>query len=147
MSKEVYVDINKCLACRSCELACSVAHSSSGVLAGALNEKPLPARMIGLESSGTDCAPIKCIHCDEAPCVEVCPAGALQKKPGQVSVSVESDLCVGCKMCTIVCPLGVLQISVAGRSALKCESCSELTEKGKDPACVQACPTKALRFQ
>ena len=146
MAENICVNINRCLACRSCELACSEVHSRSGKLEEAVTESPLPARMVSLERAGGHAVPLRCINCEDAPCAEICPMGALKKAPDG-TVSVQADLCTGCKMCMIVCPLGVLHFTPDGRCAVMCDSCTDLQENNQQPACVRACPTGALKLK
>ena len=142
----VFVDAEKCLACRSCELACAVAHSGSGSLSEAIRETPLPRPRVGVEGIGDISIPLQCRHCEDAPCARVCPTGAIEKSGGGAPVAVREELCIGCKFCVLVCPFGVIGIGHRGRAAVKCDLCAERLKEGKEPACVGACPTKALRF-
>ena len=62
-------------------------------------------------------------------------------------VRLDSELCNGCGFCTFVCPYGVIEVSPVDRKAVRCDLCRDRTEAGQPPACVAACPTKALRFE
>ena len=59
---------------------------------------------------------------------------------------IHEDKCIGCKFCIAVCPFGVVDLRSDGKVALKCDLCLERTEEGLEPACVNACPSGALRF-
>lgn len=88
-----------------------------------------------------------CQHCSNAPCVQVCPTGAsfVDKETGIVDVN--PDLCVGCQYCIAVCPYRVRFIHPEKKSADKCNFCRDTNlAQGKEPACVEICPTKALTF-
>jgi len=146
MDKTIMINIEKCLACKSCEIACALAHSKSGVLEQAVAESPRPQRMVTVEAAGEFGVPIQCRHCEAAPCIEICPTGAIQRFDEQAPVVVDADLCIGCKLCMLVCPFGVLQISREGRAIIKCDMCLERMKGGQEPACVEACPTKALKL-
>ncbi|AKO44943.1 cytochrome c nitrite reductase Fe-S protein [[Haemophilus] ducreyi] len=88
-----------------------------------------------------------CQHCTNAPCVAVCPTGASFVDPNTGIVDVDSDLCVGCQYCIAVCPYRVRFIHPEKKSADKCNFCRDTNlAEGKQPACVEACPTKALTF-
>lgn len=88
-----------------------------------------------------------CQHCSNAPCVAVCPTGASFVDPETGIVDVHSDLCVGCQYCIAVCPYRVRFIHPEKKSADKCNFCRDTNlAEGKQPACVEACPTKALTF-
>ncbi|HBO21655.1 cytochrome c nitrite reductase Fe-S protein [Providencia sp.] len=88
-----------------------------------------------------------CQHCENAPCVDVCPTGAsfIDKTTGIVDVN--PDLCVGCQYCIAACPYRVRFIHPVNKTADKCDFCRKTNlKKGKQPACVESCPTKALIF-
>lgn len=88
-----------------------------------------------------------CQHCTNAPCVSVCPTGASFIDIKNGIVDVKSDLCVGCQYCIAVCPYKVRFIHPVKKSADKCNFCRDTNlAAGKLPACVEACPTKALTF-
>lgn len=144
MGKIIVVDIERCLACRSCEIACAVAHSHSGVLEEAVKESPGPQKRVSVEAAGQFGVPIQCRHCEDAPCIAVCPTKAIHRQQDEGPVLIDQSLCIGCKFCLMVCPFGVIGISRDGKAATKCDFCIERTTAGQEPACVQACPTKAL---
>jgi carbon-monoxide dehydrogenase iron sulfur subunit len=146
MDKVIVVNIEKCLGCKSCELACALVHSKSKVLEEAVAESPRPQRMVTVEAVEEFAVPIQCRHCEAAPCIEICPTGAIQRQSEQAPVMVDEDLCIGCKLCMLICPFGVLQIGPEGRAVIKCDMCLERLEKGQEPACVEACPTGTLKL-
>ncbi|MFQ6066866.1 MAG: 4Fe-4S dicluster domain-containing protein [bacterium] len=142
----IVVDVERCLGCKSCELQCAVAHSKSDDLFKAIEEVPLPQYRVTVETAGELSAPLQCRHCEDAPCVQVCATHALEKVgPGQPA-TVKKELCIGCKWCILVCPFGVIGMDRAGKVIIKCNLCRERTEAGRLPACVEACPTGALKF-
>jgi len=145
-NKTIVVNIKKCLACKSCEMACAMVHSHSEALEEAIAESPKPQRMLTVEVAGEFGLPIQCRHCQDAQCIEICPTGAIYRDSEQAPVVVDEQLCIGCKLCMLICPFGILQIDKKGRAIIKCDMCMERIEKDLDPACVQACPTKALSF-
>jgi len=142
----IIVDIEKCLACKSCELACALVHSKSGVLEEAVLELPRPQRMVTVEAAGEFGVPLQCRHCEDAPCITVCPTAAIYRHSAETPVLINPDLCIGCKFCLIVCPFGVINLSRDGKAVTKCDLCTARTEVGEEPACVSACPTRALQF-
>jgi len=146
MDKVIAINIEKCLACKSCEIACAVVHSESKVLQEAIEESPKPQRMVTVEPAGEYGVPIQCRHCEAGPCIEICPTGAIQRPDEESPVVIDPDLCIGCKLCMLICPFGVLKIGKEGRAIIKCDMCYELLREGEPPACVQACPTKALQL-
>jgi len=144
MGKVIMVNIEKCLACKSCEIACAVAHSKSRVLEEAIAERPTPQRRVTVEASGQFAVPLQCRHCEDAPCISVCPTAAIHRPEADGPVLIEQDRCIGCKFCLMVCPFGVIDVSTDGKVMLKCDLCIERTKSGQEPACVEACPTGAL---
>ena len=146
MDKTITVNIEKCLACKSCEIACALTHSKSKVLEEAVTESPKPQRMVIVEAAGEFGVPIQCRHCEDAPCITVCPTAAIHRYQDDGPVLIEQDRCIGCNFCIVVCPFGVINISRGGKAVTKCDLCIERTEVGQEPACVESCPTGALQF-
>ena len=132
------------MGCLNCELACAVAHSKSKDLLGAIEEGAEPR--VDVVPFGQRAIPLQCRHCEDAPCVAVCPTGALQKHQPEAPVLIDQDLCIGCKSCMLVCPFGVISLSTRGKAIVKCDLCVERLAQGQEPACVEACPTGALKF-
>ena len=139
-------DFYRCTGCRSCELACAVAHSRSKEISAAMREDPPPKARIYIAVAGGVNAPSVCRHCGNAPCIAACPTGAIKRSGPEEPVLLEEPLCIGCGACITICPFGVIARDSAGRHAIKCDLCVELLAQGKDPACVSACQTGALRF-
>lgn len=142
----IWVDVSKCLACGSCEFACAVAHSQSKTVHGAIREYPLPESRVNLVAIEDLAIPLQCRHCEDAPCVSICPTKALTKTEAEGPVLIDVDRCIGCKFCIAVCPFGVITLNREGKVALKCDLCIERLEEGSEPACVEACQTGALHF-
>lgn len=144
--KEVFIDIERCTACKSCEIACSVQHSQSKDLFMAIFETPRPIRRVRVEKAFNFSYPVKCMHCSDAPCIAACPVGAMYRDRELGSVHVNKDRCMGCWMCAMVCPFGAITADPIMKVAKKCDFCRKRVKQGLEPACVEACPTKALRF-
>lgn len=143
MQGTIFIDMERCQGCKSCEIACAVEHSKSKSLFQAVLEEPRPQTRVQVEPVGQLSAPLQCRHCEDAPCVTVCPTKALEKQGVEGPVLVREELCIGCKWCILVCPFGVIGLSREGKVIIKCDLCFG-REDGL--ACVEACPTKALRF-
>ena len=141
--KKLYYDIKKCLGCRTCEIACALAHSQSKELFKALKEKVLSMPRKKVYRSGDNNYPNSCRHCEEHPCVDACMAGALvyDKKSGLVLH--DENRCVGCWMCVMVCPYGAIRPNIKTKIPIRCDKCKDEDE----PACVRACPTGAIIWQ
>jgi formate dehydrogenase iron-sulfur subunit len=86
-----------------------------------------------------------CKHCVRAPCLEVCPTGAIIRTEFD-TVVIQSDVCNGCRLCIAACPFGVIDINPASDTAQKCTLCYDRLQAGMEPACAQACPTDSIRF-
>jgi electron transport protein HydN len=99
---------------------------------------------------------VLCRHCDDAPCANACPAGAIVVRDN--SVQVLQERCVGCKTCMVACPYGAIEVVTVPADmpsgsvlktrnlkaqAIKCDLC---IDRAGGPACVEACPTKGLHL-
>ncbi|SQI43987.1 Electron transport protein hydN [Leminorella richardii] len=154
MNRFVIADPKNCIGCRTCEVACAVVHSAGSDVAN-LSVKSFSPRIRVIRGSTVSTA-ILCRHCEDAPCAEVCPNGAIVRSNN--SIQVLQEKCIGCKTCAIACPYGAMsivtsQVSVPNESAvvgtrlkaqaLKCDLCEGVAES---PTCVKVCPTNALRL-
>ncbi len=140
--KQLLVRSERCVGCKSCELACAVAHSQSKQLFTAIFEPELPRKRVFVETDGEVVMPLQCRQCSDTPCVHACMAGAMRVDPETNLVQVKREKCVGCWMCVMVCPFGVITEGPT-RAVMKCDRCRELDYEA---ACVAACPTKALQL-
>lgn len=86
-----------------------------------------------------------CKHCAHAPCMEVCPTGAIIRTEFD-TVFIRESHCNGCRDCIAACPFGVIRMSDAGGVARKCTFCYDRLQQGLAPACAQACPTQSIQF-
>lgn len=141
--RRIFLYPDRCMACHSCELACALAHAQNTSLGAAIFEEPKPQRRIFVEAGSEGRAPIHCRHCEDAPCARVCPTGALFCDPRSLLIQHRQQRCIGCFTCAMACPFGVIRPGAENRSIVKCDYCPEL----KTPACVTACPSRALKFQ
>lgn len=149
--KSVFVNPERCIGCRQCEIACAVAHSLSGDLIGALSEEPRPQSRIHVEAGGGMTAfPARCRRCVPAPCQMVCAGGAIGRDEARGVVTFDERKCISCAMCAMVCPFGAVTYHVSARVgrkvAMKCDGCEQRLAQGRVPACVEACKTDALVF-
>ncbi len=136
--KKVFCDIEKCIGCKSCEIACAVEHSKSKNIFEAVRESPLPRQRRSVEVIKNVIISDACHHCDPAPCIGACMSGSMYKDSRGATLHDE-DKCVGCWMCIMACPFGA--ISRQEKLALKCDLCPDREDSF---ACVEACPTGAL---
>jgi len=155
--KTVFVNPERCIGCRQCEFACAVAHSQTGDPIGALFETPPPRRRVHVEmgSAPNSSFPNRCRHCDPAPCQQVCPTGAIYRDVDEGLVLLDTDKCIACALCAVVCPFSALTFHpIAGNGhgaprplvALKCDGCIDRVRVNEEPACVEVCKTDALVY-
>ena len=137
--KKVYFNSLRCLGCRSCEFACAVQHSQTKdpMRAPGEAEKPIPRRNIQMADGMV--LTMACRHCNPAPCADACIGGALSRDYEAGSVDCDSNKCVGCWMCVMVCPFDAVKPGHV--FSVKCDMCED---RASGPACVGACPTGAL---
>jgi len=151
MSREVnsFVigDASKCVGCRACEVACFKAHSNREE-----SSKPIFVKgkrrdiitRIHVVKNEKFSVPVQCRQCEDAPCANACPVGAIKEK--EHVLVVEEELCIGCKACVMACPFGAIEVK--GKSeevrkvAYKCDLCRNRDTK----ACVEICSKKALKL-
>lgn len=141
----VYIDVERCTGCRSCEIACAVEHSATKTLYGAVMEKPRPKPRIQVFKVEKLNVPMRCLHCANAPCVQVCPVGAMHYTEEGLVV-VDDIKCIGCSLCSLACPIGHPVVDSETGKAIKCDFCQDRLRRGLPPACVEACPVNALVF-
>lgn len=151
--KKLTVNLERCAGCKRCELACIEEHSTQKNYILAMSGVPEPKTRIFVESINDRPIPVVCRHCNEALCVSACMAGCMQKDPvtGIVNNMGYEQQCVGCWMCIMACPYGVISPSFdvvqtqksAFAQALKCDFCPER----ETPACIAACPNDVLEVE
>jgi Fe-S-cluster-containing dehydrogenase component len=111
-----------------------------------------PLAQLGAQPAMTLHFPRSCLHCETPACVTVCPTGASYKRAEDGIVLVDESRCIGCKLCSWACPYGAREYSEVEGVMKKCTLCIDrvynehLEEAERQPACVQACPTRARHF-
>ncbi|MDF2633292.1 MAG: 4Fe-4S ferredoxin, iron-sulpur binding protein [Pelosinus sp.] len=152
----------KCIGCKACEIACSVAHLDISVVKA--NEMNIPfISRLNLVRTSAATMPVQCRQCEDAPCANVCSVGAIVHKDNCNIVLEEK--CIGCKECMLACPFGMLEMqpkSAQGemefQAGLKVESingeqqkayvvmqkCDLCTGRAEGPACIEVCPANAF---
>jgi carbon-monoxide dehydrogenase iron sulfur subunit len=143
--KRIYVHEEYCIGCRLCEIHCLVHHSRSKKILKAFKEEfPRAVSRVLVEEHGYLSFALQCRHCEEAPCLEACITGAMYRDKRTEAVLCNEEKCVGCWMCIMVCPFGVIKRDLeSNKVASKCDLC--LGEEM--PVCVQNCPNEALTFE
>lgn len=143
--KRIHVSEEYCIGCRLCEIHCLVQHSKSKKILKAFKEEfPRAMSRVLVEEQGYLSFALQCRHCEEAPCLEACITGAMQRDRRTEAVLCDEEKCVGCWMCIMVCPFGVIKRDLESKKvASKCDLC--LGEEM--PVCVRNCPNEALTFE
>jgi len=154
----IAVDINSCIGCGICVIACKQEHNLSphvddvpGTRGAAWNQV-----LSMLEGTYPDLSMqylyLHCMHCENPPCVEACPVeGALTKREDGI-VLIDKEKCDGCKgksegpRCIPACPYGAIQFDASKGVAEACTLCAHLVDAGHEPACVKACLGGTLTF-
>lgn len=172
MKYGMYIDLDKCVACQACTIACKMENNCS--------EGSQWARVVAVGPKGEyprvkmTFIPTPCQHCENAPCVKVCPVNATYKRRDGI-IMQDTKKCIGCKKCMAACPYGVRffnkgtpfvesvdgvaawdgvpafvnpEVKVRPREVVeKCTFCVHRIDKGiKVPACVEACPAQCMVF-
>jgi len=159
----VLVDTTECIGCRRCEYACKSAHDMPTEEMSTYDDRSVFDEMrrpdhtaltiingykINPEDEKPVTVKIQCMHCDHPACVSACIVGAFSKQENG-SVVWDSDMCIGCRYCMIACPFQIpafeYEKAIQPR-IMKCDFCSDRTEEGNIPACVEICPVEALTY-
>lgn len=140
----VMLDLEKCVACKTCEMACAVAHSEYQTAADAVLAGAHLATRIKVRAIDDQPVPVQCQQCADAPCLAACPTGALYRDEPAGPVLVEQVKCIACGACTRVCPYGAVHLDAVTKQVIKCDACASIMDRVDGPCCVQACPTSAL---
>ena len=144
--KAICFDAAKCVGCYACTVACM---DQNDIDVGA--DGLMYRHVVHVESTKENevriaHASIACMHCDNAECLDACPAGALRRDAASGAVIVRRELCIGCHACAMACPFGIPRFGSDG-TMQKCDACYARTRFGYGPACVEICPTGALSYE
>ncbi len=134
------IDNRKCIGCHACTTACKSEHdvavgvNRTYVKQVEKGEFPNTRRIFSV---------MRCNHCTDAPCVEICPVEALYTREDGI-VDFDNNRCIGCKSCMQACPYDALYIDPDNKTAAKCNYCAHRVDVGRAPACVDVCPEHAI---
>jgi anaerobic dimethyl sulfoxide reductase subunit B (iron-sulfur subunit) len=137
-----FFDMARCIGCGACQVACKDTYNLN---AGEFYRR---VALVSVETAGGKILhPYSgaCNHCEKPACVDVCTQKAMYVAPDG-TVQHDDDKCVACGACLWNCPYGAVSFSQRKGVTQKCDACAERRAKGKEPACVAACVTGALRF-
>ena len=157
------IDLERCIGCYGCQLACKAEH---GTPPGVFFARVLKQEEGQYPTVRQLSLPVLCNHCEDPPCVEVCPTGASFKSEEDGIVDIDPDLCVGCRSCMMACPYTNRYFNDQPAQyfsrrdtyeelrserhqqnvVMKCNFCRDRVRAGKLPACVANCPAIARTF-
>jgi Fe-S-cluster-containing dehydrogenase component len=145
VAEVLFVNIDSCVRCFSCEAACRQENNLSVETQSRWCQVMTVGPRWVSQELHMDFAPIMCFQCDDAICSQFCPVGAISRTEDGI-VHVNCEACVGCELCVLACPFGCMYYNAVEGVAGKCELCAERVDKGLEPACVQHCIGGALQF-
>lgn len=142
MALGFYFDMTRCVGCRACQVACK---DKNGLSVGAIWRYARTYETGSFPRVGMYNYSGSCNHCERPACVERCPVGAMYRAEDK-TVLHDDDKCIGCRACIAACPYAVPQFDEERGIVGKCDACASLRAGGENPACVDACPSRALDF-
>jgi Fe-S-cluster-containing dehydrogenase component/formate-dependent nitrite reductase membrane component NrfD len=134
------IDQRSCIGCHACTVACKEEH---GVELGVFRTWVKYIEQGEFPDTRRSFSVLRCNHCDDAPCIEICPVTALYKRDDGI-VDFDPERCIGCKACLNGCPYDALYIDPHSQTAAKCNFCAHRVETGLKPSCEVVCPTDAI---
>jgi Fe-S-cluster-containing dehydrogenase component len=143
------INLHRCIGCRTCTISCKM---ENHVAAGLQRIRVLNAAGTTVYDVPTgeypdialDWTPTPCQHCDNPPCVPVCPVEATGKRDDGI-VYVDIEKCIGCGKCVDACPYGARQLDEAAEKVDKCSLCSHRLDAGvQTTVCQICCPNRAI---
>jgi len=134
------IDQDTCIGCHACTVACKAEH-----------DVPIGVNRTWVKYIEKGVFPDvrrhysvnRCNHCDDAPCVAICPTTALYRRDDGI-VDFDDSNCIGCKACMNACPYDAIYINPETETAHKCNFCTHRIEVGLEPSCVVVCPTQSI---
>lgn len=145
--KRVFAVEENCMACKLCEVACVVEHSTSKNIFIAWKEKPAVVSRTRVVEELPFSYSSQCRHCEQPDCVAACSNAAITKDEQTGIVLIDEKRCVACWMCTMACNYGAIQRNIQPEFQIKnSQKCDLCIDRGY-PACVEACPNGALVYE
>lgn len=135
--EQLKIDPQKCTACHRCTIACSMKHH------GVVNPKLSRIQILQFQNPEFN-APVICMACENSPCIKVCPMNA-RKRTTNGSIQTNTDVCIGCRACTYICPVSSPAVNPYTGQTMTCDMCKD---DASGPWCVTACKQEgALTLQ
>src|SRR5579872_2164157 len=134
------IDQRKCIGCHACTVACK---QENGVALGDFRTWVKYTEKGTFPNVTRNFLVERCNHCDDAPCVSICPVTALYRREDGI-VDFSGDRCIGCKSCMAACPYDAIYIDPDTHTIGKCNYCAHRVDVGLQPACVNVCPVEAI---
>lgn len=147
-----YFDGTRCTGCKTCVFACKdknnldVGTTYRKVYEYTGGETVKDAAGACTSTCFSYYTSVSCNHCDKPICMANCPQGAIMKDDETGLMSVDEEKCIGCGTCANSCPYGAPKVNMDTMKAVRCNGCADLVAAGEKPACVMACPARALKF-
>ena len=126
--EQLIVDSKKCTGCARCTIACAMKHYNR------VDPKLSRIKILRFESQELN-VPIICMACDKAPCIKVCPMNA-RVRLANGTVATDTDVCIGCRACVYICPVGSPSANPYTGQTMTCDMCKD---DAAGPWCVAAC--------
>ena len=135
VERSLVIDYTKCTGCRICEGVCSIRRSKE------FNPEKSAIRIVKIdELSSVTSLPVKCLQCENPPCLNVCPRSAISTNPNTGARVIDPNRCIGCSSCIYACPFGAMVFDRSQKTPFVCDLCDG------DPLCAQLCPFGALKY-
>lgn len=133
MKRILFIDYAECTGCRMCVMACSLEKT------GTFNPARSRINVVRWEKEGI-MVPIVCSQCEDPICIPCCPVDAISKNEMSGTVTIDAQVCIGCKVCIMVCPFGSIAMDPVEEKIIKCDLCNGY------PKCVNVCETGAIQY-
>lgn len=147
-----YLDGTRCTGCKTCVFACKDKNNLDVGMAYRKVYEYTGGETVkdGAGACTTTCfsyyVSVGCNHCDQPVCMAKCPQSAISKNAETGLMEVDHEKCIGCGTCALVCPYNAPKVDEEIKKAVRCDGCADLVAAGEKPACVMACPARALKF-
>jgi tetrathionate reductase subunit B len=136
------IDLRRCFGCHACAVACK---AEQDVPLGCFKSWVMVSEEGRYPQAQRHFLPVLCNHCDNPPCVSVCPTKATRQRKDGI-VTQDPETCIGCKYCVQACPYGAKYSDPGTQTAEKCDFCLHRIEQGILPACINTCNARARIF-